>query len=181
MASDNLTVTGKIRIPENIVGRVILNAAGTTLYAISDSGVTVLPVGTLNQAHRLASDHEDVMVQTSFCNRNTVVQSFNLSDPGGNRTDFTISATQPGVTVSPSGGMTPATITVTVDPGQFQTEGTTAVTLNVSSNSAVNVPPTVRLLVSTPDEYQRGSVVDVPGSPHRHPARPGAQSLLHSA
>ena len=50
MASDNLTVSSKIQIPENIVGRVILNSAGTSLYAISDSGVMVLPVGSLNQA-----------------------------------------------------------------------------------------------------------------------------------
>jgi uncharacterized protein (TIGR03437 family) len=59
--------------------------------------------------------------------------------------------------------MTPATITVTVDPAQFQSQGTAAVTLNISSSSAVNVPPSVRLLVSNPDEYQRGTVVDVPG------------------
>jgi len=163
MASDNLTVSKKIQIPENIVGRVILNSAGTTLYAISDSGVTVLPVGSLNQAHQLAADHEDVLVQTTFCNRSSMAQSFTISDPGGNATDFTISTSQAGVTVSPASGTTPATITVSVDPSQFQTEGTSAVSLNISSVSAVNVPPPVRLLISNPDEYQRGSVVDVPG------------------
>jgi uncharacterized protein (TIGR03437 family) len=163
MASDNLTVSNKIQIPENIVGRVIENSAGTTLYAISDSGVTVLPIGSLNQAHQLAADHEDVLVQTTFCNRSAVGQSFTISDPGGNATDFTISTSQSGVTVSPASGTTPATITVTIDPSQFQTEGTSAVTLNISSVSAVNVPPSVRLLISNPDEFQRGSVVDVPG------------------
>ncbi|HEX3747431.1 MAG TPA: hypothetical protein VHW09_26020 [Bryobacteraceae bacterium] len=164
MASDNLTVTGRVYIPENIIGRTVLNSAGTTLYAISDSGVTVFPVGSLNQAHRLASDHEDVMVSTTFCDRSAVQQSFTLSDPGGNKTDFTISTAQPGVTVSPSSGMTPATVTVTIDPGQFQTKGTMAVMLNIGSSTAVNVVPTVRLLVSNPDEYQRGSVVNVPGT-----------------
>jgi DNA-binding beta-propeller fold protein YncE len=163
MANDNLTVTGRIKMQENIVGRVILNSAGTNLYAISDSGVSVFPVGTLKQAHRLASDHEDILVATTFCNRSALSQSMTISDPGGNQTDFTITTTQPGVTISPASGMTPATVTVTVDPTQFQTQGTTAVTLNISSVSAVNVPPSVRLLVNNPDEYQRGSVVDVPG------------------
>jgi hypothetical protein len=163
MASDNLTVNSKIQIPENIVGRVILNSAGTSLYAISDSGVTVLPIGSLNKAHRLAADREDVLVQTTFCNRSSVAQSFTISDPGGNATDFTNSTAQSGVTVSPASGTTPATITVSVDPGQFQTEGTSVVALNIASVSAVNVPPSVRLLISNPDEYQRGSVVDVPG------------------
>jgi uncharacterized protein (TIGR03437 family) len=163
MASDNLTVTSRIKIPEDIVGRVILNSAGTTLFAITDSGVTVFPVGTLNQTHRLAADHEDILASTTFCNRSALSQSMNITDPGGNQTDFTITTTQPGVTISPASGTTPAKVVVTVDPTQFQTQGTTAVTLTINSNSAVNVPPTVRLLVSNPDEYQRGSVVDVPG------------------
>ena len=163
MASDNLTVSSKIQIPENIVGRVILNSAGTSLYAISDSGVTVLPIGSLNQAHQLAADREDVLVQTTFCNRSAVAQSFTVSDPGGNATDFTISTSQSGVTVSPASGTTPATVTVSVDPSHFQTEGTSVVALNITSVSAVNVPTSVRLLISNPDEYQRGSVVDVPG------------------
>jgi uncharacterized protein (TIGR03437 family) len=163
MASDNLTVNAKIHIPENIVGRVVMNAAASVLYAISDSGVTVLPVGSLNQAHRVVADREDVLVSTTFCNKSALVQSFTLSDPGGNQTDFSISTNQAGVTVSPASGTTPATVTVTVDPTQFETQGTNAVKLTISSSSAVNIPPTVRLLVSNPDQYQRGSVVDVPG------------------
>jgi uncharacterized protein (TIGR03437 family) len=163
MASDNLTVASRLLIQEDIVGRIILNSAGTSLYAISDSGVTVFPVGSLKQAHRLASDHEDILVATTFCNRAAVAQSFTISDPGGNQTDFSISTTQPGVTVSPASGMTPATVVVTIDPSQFRSLGTTAVTLNISSVGAVNVPAPVRLLVNNPDEYQRGSVVDVPG------------------
>jgi uncharacterized protein (TIGR03437 family) len=163
MATDNLTVNSRIQIPENIVGRVVLNAAATVLYAISDSGVTVFPVGSLNKAHRVVADREDVLVSTTFCNKSALAQSITISDPGGNHTDFTISTTQAGVTVSPSSGTTPATVTVTVDPTQFETQGTTTVMLNIGSASAVNIPPAVRLLVSNPDEYQRGSVVDVPG------------------
>ena len=30
-----------------------MDSAGATLYAISDSGVMVLPVGSLNQSHRI--------------------------------------------------------------------------------------------------------------------------------
>jgi uncharacterized protein (TIGR03437 family) len=163
MANDNLTVNSRLLIPEDIVGRMILNSSSTTLYAISDSGVTVFPVGSLNQAHRLAASREDILVQTTFCNQNALSQSMTITDPGGNSTDFSISTTQAGITISPASGTTPATITVSVDPTQFETQGTTAVTLNISSLSAVNVPPSVRLLVNNPDVYQRGSVIDVPG------------------
>jgi uncharacterized protein (TIGR03437 family) len=162
--SDNLTVRDKIYIPENLVGRAMLNSAASTMYAISDSGIMVLPVGLLNKAKRLTTSVEDLLVQSNFCNRNAMKQSFVISDLGNNRTDFTVSTSQAGVTISPSSGTTPATVTVTVDPAAMQnTFGTLAVPLVISSLSAVNAPAPVRLLISNPDQDQRGSIVNVPG------------------
>jgi uncharacterized protein (TIGR03437 family) len=164
MDSDNLTVRDRIRIPENMVGRAVLNSAATVLYAISDSGVMTLPVGSLNQFHRVAAAQEDILVQTNFCNRASVAQNLTITDPGGGHTDFSISSNYSGgVMISPSSGTTPATVQVLVDPRAFQTLGTTVVTLTVNSNSAINIPKTVRLLVNNPDQNQRGSIVDVPG------------------
>jgi len=165
MDSDNLTVRDRITMQENLVGRGVMNAAGTVLYAVSDSGVTVFPVGSLNQYNRLAASQEDVFVQTNFCNRSTVVQTLTITDPGGGNTDFTITPSQAGVTVSPSSGLTPQTVQIRVDPTAFQgTTGTTTVTLKITSNSAVNQPRSVRLLMNNPDSDQRGTVVDVPGT-----------------
>lgn len=163
MDADNLTVRDRILIPENMVGRAVLNAAATVLYAISDSGVMVLPVGSLNSYHRLAAAQEDVLVQTTFCNRSPASQPLTITDPGGGHTDFTITPSQPGVTVSPASGTTPATVQVTIDPAKFPSLGTTVVSLAISSVSAINVPKAVRLLVNIPDENQRGTIVDVPG------------------
>src|SRR5690349_19731143 len=82
----------------------------------------------------------------------------------GGGTDFTISAAQPGLAISPGSGTTPATITVTVDPTAFQsTYGTIPVTLTINSTNAVNLPQKVRLLISNPDQDQRGSIVNIPG------------------
>ena len=162
MDADNLTVRDRIVIPESMVGRAVLNAAATTMYVISDSGVMVLPVGSLNQNHRLAASKEDVLVQTSFCDRATASQSLTITDPGGGHTDFTISSPA-GVTVVPAFGTTPATVQVLVDTAQFPAKGTTTVTLTINSASAINLPRTVRLLVNDPDVNQRGTIVDVPG------------------
>jgi len=165
MDADNLTVRDKLTLPENMTGRAVLTSNGGTLYAISDSGLMVLPVGSLNQWHRLQASVEDVLVQSSFCTRTAIKQTFTISDPGGNKTDFAISGSQAGITISPTTGTTPATITVTVDPSALaSTSGTLAVPLTVSSASSVNLAPKVRLLVSSPDQDQRGSVVNVPGT-----------------
>jgi uncharacterized protein (TIGR03437 family) len=165
MDADNLTVRDRLNLPENMTGRAILNTALDTIYAVSDSGAMVLPVGSLARAHRLAASTEDLLVQSNFCNRNAVKQTFVISDPGGNRTDFTVTASQAGVTVSPNSGTTPATITVTVDPNGIQsTFGTLAVPIQISSVTAVNAAPKVRLLISSPDQDQRGTVINVPGT-----------------
>lgn len=165
MDADNMTVRDKLILPESMTGRAVLNAAATVLYAVSDSGVMVLPVGSLNQNHRLAASVEDLLVQSNFCTRNAIQQTFNITDPGGNRTDFSISVSQPGVTVSPAYGTTPATIIVSVNPSAVSsTSGTLAVPITISSSSAVNVAPSVRLLISSPDLDQKGAVVDIPGT-----------------
>lgn len=162
MDSDNLNVRDRIMMPENLVGRAILNAAATVLYAISDSGVMVLPVGSLNQYHRVAASQEDILVQTTFCNRATASQNLTIVDPGGGHTDFTI-ASPAGITVVPASGTTPATLKVLVDPSQFPAVGTTVGALTITSSSGVNFPKTVRVLVNNPDVNQRGTIVDVPG------------------
>jgi hypothetical protein len=143
MDADNLTVRSKLYIPENLTGRGQLNAAASMMYAVSDSGVTVLPVGSLNQSHQLSASTEDLLVQSSFCTRNQQQATFTLSDPGGNKTDFAISAAQQGVTISPTAGTTPATITVTVNPqGVPSTSGTLAVPLtNGRECGSAGAPP----------------------------------------
>jgi uncharacterized protein (TIGR03437 family) len=165
MDADNLTVRDRITIPEDMVGRAVLDSAASTLYAISESGVMVLPVGSLSTYPRLTAGSEDVLVQTNFCNRSAVTQNLTITDPGGNHTDFTITPSQAGVIVSPSSGVTPATVHVSVDPTAFAgTNGTTPITLTLASASAVNQPRPVRVLMSNPDQDQRGTIVDVPGN-----------------
>ncbi|HTS28943.1 MAG TPA: hypothetical protein VMH81_23895 [Bryobacteraceae bacterium] len=165
MDIDNLTVRDSLFLPENITGREVLTAAGDVLYAVSDSGVMVLPVGRLKQYHRLATNQEDVLVSGNFCNRNVITQNLTITDPGGGNTDFALSVNQAGVTISPSTGITPATVQVKVDPSAFQNQnGTVAIPITMSSGTAVNLPPSVRLLVNNRNPNQRGTIVDTPGT-----------------
>jgi len=163
--ADNLTVRDTLSLPENLVGRTVLNSARDVLYAVSDSGVMVLPVGRMGQYHRLAASPSDLLALGSFCNRTAIVTSLTITDPGNGHTDFQIGANVTGVTISPSSGVTPATVQVSVDPNAFQNQnGTVAVPLTITSATAVNLPPAVRLLVNTRNPDQRGTLVDVPGT-----------------
>jgi uncharacterized protein (TIGR03437 family) len=163
--SDNLTVRQRFNLPENLAGKSILSSDSNTMYAISDSGVLVLAVGSLNQFPRLAAAQEDVMFNGNSCNRSVATQQIMITDPGGGHTPFVLSSATAGVTVSPSSGVTPASVTISVDPSAFQNqEGTVTASVALSSPTAINIPKPVRVLINMTDPDQRGTVVDVPGT-----------------
>ena len=162
--SDNLTLEYQIQLPENLTGKSVLSADYSTMYSISDSGVMVLPVGSLNKYPRLSASVEDLLFLGNFCNRNALTQTFTITDPGGNHTPFTITASVAGITVTPSSGVTPATVSVSVDPNQFaSSKGTVSAYLTISSSTAINLIPNIRILINSQDPSQRGTIVDVPG------------------
>jgi len=162
---DNLTVRESLQLPENGAGKSALKNDGSVMYSVSDSGVLVLPVGSLNQSPRLAASVEDLVFRGNFCDRTVGIQTFVVNDPGGNKTPFTVSSSNPNVRVSASSPTTPSVITVSVDPNAFQNfKGTAAVTLTLSSAQAVNVPSPIRVLINSREPSQRGTIINVPGT-----------------
>ena len=162
---ENLLVQETFNLAENITGREVLSSDNGTLYAVSDSGVMVFPVGQLNQQRRLRASVSDVVARSTFCNRTVITQTITMTDPGGGNTDFVLSSNTPGVTISPAVGFTPAQVQVRVDPTAFQNQnGTLAVNIAVSSASAVDVPSPIRLLINNRNPDQRGTFFNVPGT-----------------
>ncbi len=162
--ADNLTVREKIRLKENLTGRAVLNAAKDVMYAVSDSGLMTLPVGSLNKTPRVAANLEDLVFRGQWCDRRTMVAPLEIVDPGGNATDFTITPTIPGVTVSPASGVTPARVNVSIDMNVFlANKGTASGLLEIGSAAAVNIPNPVRLLINNREPDQRGTFFNVPG------------------
>src|SRR5579871_335871 len=165
VASDNLTVMNQINLPENFAGKSALSSDGSMLYGVSDSGVMILPVGALSRAHQVAATQPDLVFRGNFCNRAVATQALTVVDPGGGHTAFSISSNTTGLSVSPSTGVTPATITVTVDPNVFANQqGTVVASLTLQSAQAVNIPSSVRVLINSQQPSQRGAFVDVPGT-----------------
>jgi len=162
---DNLAVRERIQIQENLAGKGVLSSDNNTAYMISDSGVTIFPVGQLAQARKLNSSLQDLMFLGNFCDRRIATQEFTLSDPSGGATDFAITSTIPGVAISPATGTTPAVIRVSIDPNTYSnTRGTVSGRLVIRSTGAVNVPPTVRLLINNREPDQRGATVNISGN-----------------
>lgn len=163
--ADNLTLRQKLSLPENLAGRSVLNSSGTVLYALSDSGVLVLPVGRLQDTHRVSAAEEDLVFRANPCDRGPSVQQLHISDPGGGNTDFALVSSNPAITLSPSHGVTPATVSVRVDLSAFQGRtGTVVESIQLQSASAINLPDPVRVLINSRTPELRGTFVDVPGT-----------------
>jgi uncharacterized protein (TIGR03437 family) len=165
VTSSNLTLQQTLQLPENLTGKSVLSSDSNTLYAVSASGVTILPVGSLAKQPRVVAQQQSLVFRGSFCNPGVSTQRLTIADPGGNNTPFSISSNTAGVSVSPSNGVTPASVTVAVDPSAFGSQsGTVAATLAVTSPTAINVIPSVEVLVNNAAPNQVGSLISVPGT-----------------
>jgi len=57
---DNLAVYDQINLPEHLAGRGLMSADGNTMYAVSDSGVMLIPVGQLARQHRISASAQSM-------------------------------------------------------------------------------------------------------------------------
>ena len=131
VTSSNLTLQERLQLPENLAGKSVLSSDSNTLYAISESGVTVMPVGSLAQQPQVAGHSRKIWYSGKLLQSGNLTQQLTIVDPGGNNTPFSISSDTPGVSVSPSGGVTPAVVTVSADPTAFlESTGTVAATFD---------------------------------------------------
>ena len=60
------------------------------MYAISDSGVTVLPVGKLESQRAAEASKESLLFQGNSCDRQPIVQTVDINDWGSAHTDFAL-------------------------------------------------------------------------------------------
>ena len=165
LAEDNLTVLGRLRLPENTTGKSAFSSDSSVMYSVSDSGVLVLPVGFLNSYPRVTSSAPSVLLQGNFCDSSKISRTLTINNPGGIPTAFSFKPANSGVTVSPASGVTPATVTVSVDPTAFSgLNGTQAIDLGLSSSQAVNVIDPVKVLFNHAEPNQRGTILEVPGT-----------------
>ena len=163
---DNLTVRESLQLPENAAGKSALKNDGSVMYSVSDSGVLVLPVGNLNQSPRLAASVEDVVFRGNFCDRTVATQTFMVNDPGGNKTPFTISSSNPGVRVSASsrddaGGDHGVGGSQRVPELQGHRGDHVDAILGAGGQCARRP---IRVLINSREPNQRGTFINVPGT-----------------
>ena len=146
--ADNLTVRERIQIPENLAGRSVFNADDSVLYSISDSGLTVFRWRSSKKPRVCAASVEDVVFSGNFCNAvRSASRSMSPTRPGMRRRSRSASpdprsCSAAGISISPSSGVTPARVKITIDPIGFAIViGTAAFKFEIRSAQASICPP----------------------------------------
>ena len=108
----NLLINAGLQVPENLVGKMVIDSAGANVYGLSDSGFTVLPVSTIYNSPIAQPDSQVVQLVNDPC-LVYAAQSSNadaLNNPGKGRftasiQPYTSTTTGLGGAGGPGGGV----------------------------------------------------------------------------
>lgn len=172
MDADNLYVRSRIRIVEQLQGRLVLSNDGQHLYGVSESGLLYLPLQQLSETPQIDIRAEDrqLLFEFDFCNQEPQTRTLRIDTNGGGPAEFSIRAvfpgTQtviPGVTFEPHQGVAPAEVRMTVSAGVIgNVQGTAEFELSIVSD-AVNFTQPASVFVSVRDLDQKGIFHELPG------------------
>lgn len=164
---DNLLIQLGIQLPENLGGRMVITSDSATIYAISQSGFMVLPIGTLQQLPLAIPDSNVALLAFDQCGVTAAQNSavIPIRNAGGRNLSATVqilasTATSPAVRVAarPYGG----DLTAQFNSAAARTLGTaTPDQLLIQSPEAVNVVPTVRVFQNNRNSEARGTILPV--------------------
>lgn len=164
VAADNLALIESLELPEHLAGRGVLSADGSMMYAVSESGVMFLPVGSLDTERRVTATVEDLVFRANSCDRRTQSADLQIVDLSDQATEFSLTSDTAGIRFSAVTGVTPATIRITVDPLAFQSANSVVTaTVTITAPNSVRLPSKVRLVINLKDPDQRGTSFNVPG------------------
>ncbi len=186
--STSLGIQLGIRLPENILARMVMSADGTRAWSLSESGMTYLPLSTLYNNPILQLQSTVVFLTQNPCNPGLVTGQLQVLNAGQGKLTFGVNIpTTTSLTYSVSTGVAPATITFSMEPGRagetrlagtnLITGGGTAVAGNpidvtLYSANAINIPSNVRVYMNYRQSDQRGVTYPVSQMPNANATAP---------
>ncbi len=180
----NLAIRLGINLPESIVAKMVMLADGSQAWALSDSGIMHLPLGSLYTYPILSPATTDVFLASDDCNRGIASGKLQINNAGQGRLTFSVATnTSSALVYHQSSGLAPATITFTLEPGRsgvtrypgtnlWSGAGTSngaPFNVTLSSAQAINIPPVIRVYMNYRQPDQRGVIFPLPTTPNTNP------------
>ncbi len=175
----NLSIQLGIKLPESIVAKLVITADGSSAWGMSESGLIYLPLSALYDYPILMPSVTNVFMAMDDCNRGVAKTTVKINNIGGGKLTFAVPSAIPGgsaaLIAQVSSGLAPADLTLTMDPGRSgvtRDPGTnlysgaasntgSAVNLDLVSNQAINIPPSIRVYMNYRQSDQRGLIYPI--------------------
>jgi uncharacterized protein (TIGR03437 family) len=173
---DNLLIRMGLQLPENLSGKMVISADGTNIYALSDSGFTILPTGTISRSPLAVPSATVTLLTKDQCGVTSQTSSATvaINNAGSGR----VTATAQLLQIAGQTNSSPATAP-TVRPSQSGSGPQFAFGFNaaaarglgtitpphdfvIQSPEAINIPNRVRVYENSRDAEATGTVIPIP-------------------
>jgi uncharacterized protein (TIGR03437 family) len=173
----NLLIRMGLQMPENLAGKMVITKDASTVYALSDSGFVILPVGAISQNPLAVPGSTAVLLTKDPCGVTvqTASATLNIDNPGRGRISaiaqllqFAGVINQPSPATAPQVQLVPGgspQFTFRFNPAAAARLGTLAPPhdFQIVSPEAVNIPNRVRVFQNSRDSDSRGTILPIPG------------------
>jgi len=175
----NLAVRLGIKLPESIVAKMVVHSSGEDAWGLSESGLIHLPLSKLFAYPILMPETTTVFLAVDDCNRGLAKARVRIDNIGQGKLTFSVPDATAALIAEAASGVAPSSIEFTLEPGRTgvtrqygtnlysgsATNTGTAVSLNLASPEAINIPNTIRVFMNVRQPDQRGVVFPVPTGP----------------
>ncbi len=149
----NLLITLGLQLPENLTGKMVIDSSGANVYALSESGFTILPVGTATSSAVAQPRSRSVLLISDVCGVNASQATFSDVIDNLGKARFTVTVVPPaaaGGTGLPSASVfntaTASSVTFRVNSGAASNPGTIGPSdFIIESPEAINIPGVVHV------------------------------------
>jgi len=143
----NLGIRMGIQLAESVLGRMVASPDGQNVYALSESGLLILPVGQLNTFPILDPETTVVRLAANQCDRAAATRAVRIRNAGRGNLRYTVQqvAAAAGLQVQQVGQLAPGDLRFTMAPGVTRRIGSTMTAVLLQSEDAINIPPVIRV------------------------------------
>jgi YVTN family beta-propeller protein len=174
----NLGVSLGIRLPQSVLGKMVITSDGTEIFAVSESGLIDLPISKLYQNPIIQPETTQVFLAQDGCNTGISTASVRVTNIGGGTLTFSVPTVTTALIAQVTSGVAPATVNFVMDPGRsgvtrqagtnlYTGAGTnsgTPIAVNLQSPQAINFPNALLVYMNFRQSDQRGIVYPRPVS-----------------
>lgn len=165
-----------LRLPESVLGKMVILSDGTEAWALSESGVLRLPLAEIFDRPILVPETTQVFLAIDECNKGIARASIRIGNIGQGKLTYAVPNTGAALVAQVSSGVAPSTVTFVMEPGRAgvtrqagtnlftgsATNQGTPVNVTLQSPEAINLPNTIRVYMNFRQNDQRGMVHPVP-------------------